>query len=250
MDEKKTDGEPETEGKKIRFEIAKSIFKEILDANLHQSEIAARLLIPITFLTGGAVALFAIEYKISAFWIGIDIIPFLFLLYLFFTLGGTISFFKTIGPSFKWGGKFLSVEERRPKGPDSLLFFKSIEGMDSNKWMNYFYSEKNEKKLEEFLETDELQNKLAYDYIREAYLLAKKANTKVFYNTIAHWFFFFSFVTLFLMIYVGIISYFGLWGSFTKFLIILALAIFIAIEFGIAEKGYHKLKRRKGDDQE
>ena len=44
----------------IRLEIAKHIFKEVLDANLHQSEIAARLLILVTFIAGGTTALFAL----------------------------------------------------------------------------------------------------------------------------------------------------------------------------------------------
>lgn len=44
--------------KKIRLEIAETIYKEVLNANFHQSDIAARILTPVAFLTAAATFLF------------------------------------------------------------------------------------------------------------------------------------------------------------------------------------------------
>ena len=230
--------------KKTRLEIAKNIFEEVLKANLHQSEKAARLLIPIAFLTGAATFLFNffLENNISATWKGINFIPVLFLVYLFCTIGGTISIIETIGPSFEikgWPrdgrekGEKGEKGEKRSEGPESLLFFKFILKKEANEWMNIFLKEET-RKLEGYLETDKLRDKLIHDYVVESYQLAKKTHGKVKKNLAAHLLFYVSFCSLLLMAYSGIVSYLNLWNWTAKFLIILILAVFgyLSLEIG------------------
>lgn len=231
--------------KKARLEIAKNIFEEVLNANLHQSEKAARLLIPIAFLTGAATFLFNffLENNISATWKGINLIPILFLVYLFFTIGGTISIIETIGPSFEmkgWPseGRKREKEERGEKGlegPESLLFFKLILKKEANQWMNIFL-EGETRKLEGYLENDKLRDKLIHDYVVEAYQLAKKTHGKVKKNLVAHLLFYVSFCSLLLMAYSGIVSYLNLWNWIAEFLTILILAAFGLLSLGIGRK--------------
>lgn len=229
--------------KKARLEIARNIFEEVLKANLHQSEKAARLLIPIAFLTGATTFLFNffLENNISATWRGINFIPVLFLVYLFCTIGGTISIIETIGPSFEikgWprdGGEKGERREKRSEDPESLLFFKFILKKEANEWMNVFLKEET-RKLEGYLETDRLRDKLIHDYVVESYQLAKKTHGKVKKNLVAHLLFYVSFCSLLLMAYSGIVSYLNLWNWTARFLIILILAAFGLLSLEIGRK--------------
>ena len=93
------------EERKIRYEIVKNIFDEIQEANLHQSEISARILIPVAFLTAATISLYRlfVDMGISVDLMEKDFTPILFLLlvlYIIFTVGGILIFFEVIGPSF------------------------------------------------------------------------------------------------------------------------------------------------------
>jgi hypothetical protein len=220
--------------KKVRLEIAKNIFEEVLDANLHQGEKAARLLIPVTFLTSAATFLFNffLEKNISVTWGRIDFFPILFLAYLTFTLAGAICIIEIIGPSFEikgWPGrgKTKKKKQKKVKGPESLLFFKFIMNKEGSEWMDVFLKEK-AKNLEGYFEIDALQDRLIHDYVVESYQLAKKTYGKVKKNLLAHALFYVSFCSLLLMAYSGVISYLDMWNWATK-----ALTVFILIIFGL-----------------
>ncbi|MGD2247588.1 MAG: hypothetical protein PVF58_04220 [Candidatus Methanofastidiosia archaeon] len=238
--------------KKIRLEIAKSIFKEVLDANLHQGEKASRLLIPVTFLVAAATFLFEffLGNNVSAVWRGIDFIPVLFLLYLIFTLAGAIVIIETIGPSFEikgWPGENKGKEKKdkgkkkknkgkeEDKNPESLLFFKFIIKKDVSDWMKIFLNEE-AKKLNTYLETDNLHNRLIHDYVVEAYQLAKKTQGKVKKNFFSHILFYISFCSLVLMTYSGIVSYLALWNQVTQLLIGIILCGFGILIFEVIKE--------------
>lgn len=192
--------------RKVRLEIAKNIFDEVLEANLHQSEIAARLLIPVAFLTAATVSLFRffVDKNISVEFMGINIISILFVLYIIFTVGGILVFFEVIGPSFFMVNWPTSTE--RQKGPKSALFFKFIAETSIDKWISYFHETKSGEP-KRFLGIDELQDKLIYDYTAESSLLAKKAQGKVKDNLFGHLFFYPSFCSLLLMTSTGVLRY-------------------------------------------
>lgn len=233
--------------KKIRLEIAKNIFEGVLDANLHQGEKAARLLVPVTFLAAAATFLFEffLENNISAEWRGIDFIPVLFFLYLTFTLAGAIVVIETIGPSFEikgWPGKNKGKKEKKNKRKkedehlESLLFFKFIIKKDADDWIKIFLDKETEK-LNEYFEPDRLQNRLIHDYVVEAYQLAKKTQGKVKKNFFSHILFYISFCSLVLMTYSGIVSYLAMWNWATQLLVGVILCIFGILIFGII-RGY------------
>lgn len=219
-----------------RIEIARNVFKEVLDANLHQSEISAHLLVLGTLITGAAVALFAIflEYNISFIWMGVNLTIVFFLVYISLTLSATILIIENIGPSFQTEG--WPPKEIGPKGPKSILFFKFIQEIDIDTWINTFCKKENSKESEEFLKTDELQNKFVYDCMVESYQLAKKTHGKVRRNLLAHLLFYISFYLLLLMAYSGIITYFDAWDSVTIVLILVISVFFLYITYRVAKK--------------
>lgn len=219
-----------------RLEIARSIFKEVLDANLHQSEISAHLLVLGTFITGAAIALFALflQYDISVSCNGINITILLFLTYISLALGATILIIENIGPSFQTKG--WPPSEKGPKGPKSLLFFKFISDTDIETWINYFYKKESTEKSGKFLKTDELLNKFVYDCMVESYQLAKKTHGKVKRNLLAHLLFYISFYFFLLMAYLGIISYFQAWNYVTIAPLFVISAVFLYIMYRVAMK--------------
>jgi hypothetical protein len=227
--------EKKLEERKIRYQIAEEIFDEILKADLHQSEIARHLLIPITFLTGAATFLFKflLDHNISFLWADINLIPVFFLLYIFFTVGGIFVFFEIIGPSFymkKWPSP-----KKGPKGPRSTLFFKLISRTDSiEEWVDYFYKKKDEVP-KHFLEVAELQDKLVYDFAVESFQLAKKAHHKSKRNLIAHMFFYPSFCSLLLMAFLGIVSLLGI-RNFVSVFAVAIVAVFVTLELKVIQK--------------
>ncbi len=240
----------EMEEKIIRLEIAKNIFKEVLDANLHQSEIAARLLILVTFIAGGTIALFALflESDISALWMGIDLIPGLFLAHISFVLIAIIFVVENIGPSFQTEELEPNKESEKPRSeeaetPKSILFFKFILEEDMNKWISTFHKKESEEKPKEYLETIELQEKFIHDCIMESHLLAKKTHGKVKRNLVAHLLFYSSFYFLFLLACSGIANYFNAWNSETKALIFITSTPFLYIMFRVAKR----LKKEAGN---
>jgi hypothetical protein len=243
----------ESEERKIRLEIAKNIFDEVLEANLHQSEISARLLIPVAFLTAAAVSLFGffVDKGISVTFMETDItpiIPILFLLYILFTLGGILVFFEVIGPSFFLEN--LPIPTEKQKNPKSALFFKFIAEIDIDKWIGHF-CRKEQDKSEEFLEIADLQEKLIYDYIAESSLLAKKTQGKVKDNLFAHLFFYLSFCCLLLMACIGILSYLEVSDWFILFLSVVIAHIFGYIEVQVFRKYRKEVKTyRKGLEKE
>ncbi len=240
----------ELEERKIRLEIAKNIFDEVLEANLHQSEISARLLIPVAFLTAAAVSLFKlfVDEEISVTFMEADIISILFLLYILFTLGGILVFFEAIGPSFFLEN--LPIPTEKQKNPKSALFFKFIAEIDIDRWIGHF-CRKEQDKSEEFLELADLQEKLIYDYIAESSLLAKKAQGKVKDNLFAHLFFYLSFCCLLLMTCIGILSYLDVSRWFILFLSVVIAHIFGYIEVQVFRKYRKEVKTyRKGLEKE
>lgn len=239
ISEGKNNKKLEMEKRKIRFEITKKIYDEVLAANFHQSDIAALLLIPVAFLASAATFLFSflLEHGISVKLMGIDFIPLLFLSYIFFTLSGILVFFEIIGPGFQISG--WPPQEKGPKKAEnvkSILFFKFISELNVNDWMNILFTKEITEKPKEFLETDELQEKIIYDFVVESYQLAKKAQGKVKKNLLAHLFFYPSFCSLFLMTYAGIISYLNGWNFATQSLTVLILAVFGRIEIKVFKK--------------
>lgn len=200
---------------KIRLEIAEKIYREVMGANLHQSEIAARLLAPIAFLTAAAMSLFGSFMRdgITFLWGGVDLVIMFFLVYIFCTLCGTILIIEVIGPSFEIKGGWplrkkeqkSSIEnpgnkddkEEKLKGLRSIVFFKFILDNEREGWRDTIAKE----------EPEILQKKLLYDYLNESYQLAKKTQGKVKRNLVAHLFFYPSFCSLLLMAFTGIFTY-------------------------------------------
>jgi hypothetical protein len=218
-----------------RLQITRKIFEEILAADLHQSEIANRLLIPVTFLTSAATFLFGfmLNNDISLFWGEINVIPVFFLLYMAFTIGGIFVFFEVIGPSFYT--KQWPVPEKGPKGPPSALFFKLISKVDDvNKWVSYFSNR--EEKTQTYLDIDELQDKLIYDFSVESFQLAKKVHEKSRKNLFAHMFFYPSFCLLLLMAFSGVISLLEEWNLVAWMVMGFIVAFFVIIEAIVIRK--------------
>lgn len=122
-----------------------------------------------------------------------------------------------------------------PGGPESILFFKLITKLKSDEWVETFFK-KGTGKQENYLETDELRDKLIYDYAVESYQLAQKTMGKVRTNLIAHMFFYASFCSVFLMAYTAIISFLDIWSSTTNGLIFLILFVFGYIEVKVFRK--------------
>lgn len=231
----KNEKEPLDGDMEKRLQIAEKIFKEVLAADLHQSEIANRLLIPVTFLTGAATFLFRfiLDKDVVLLSRGINVIPLLFLLYVFFTLCGIFIFFEVIGPSFYT--KAWPVPEKGPDGPPSTLFFKLISKVKNVEvWVDYFC--KGEEDNSRFLDTKRLQEKLIYDYAVESYQLAKKAHEKSRKNLVAHMFFYPSFGLLLLMAFSGVISFLEEWNPVIWGLFGVIVAFFVAVEISIIHK--------------
>ena len=108
--------------------------------------------------------------------------------------------------------------------------------------MNIFMKEETEK-LEGYLETDKLQDRLIHDYVVESYQLAKKTHGKVKKNFFSHVLFYLSFCALFLMAYSGTISYFSVWNWATKGLIVLILIIFGLLIFETIREYFESSKK-------
>ncbi|MBU7047159.1 MAG: hypothetical protein HXS54_12070 [Theionarchaea archaeon] len=238
------------EDRKMRLEIARNIFDEVLEANLHQSEISARLLIPVAFLTAAAISLFRlfVDKEVTVTVMKTDVIPILFLLYILFTMSGILVFFEVIGPSFFLEN--LPIPSKKQKNPKSTLFFKFIAETDIDRWIGHF-CRKEQDKSEEFLEIADLQEKLIYDYIAESSLLAKKAQGKVKDNLFAHLLFYLSFCCFLLMACIGILGYLKVSEWVMFFLSVVIVHIFGYIEVQVFRKYRKEVKTyKKGLEKE
>ena len=189
----------------FRYKITKQIYDEVLKANLHQSEIASHLLIPIAFLTAAATFSFnfLFQEEISVIFKGINLIPLLFLGYIISTSAGILLFLKVIGPSF-YTKDWPQHEER----PTSIFFFKLIGKIETvEDWMNFIIKNPNNQN-NEYIKTEDLTEKAIHDLTLESYQLSKKAIKKVKLNSLANIFFCISVCLFLLMISLGIIGYF------------------------------------------
>lgn len=171
---------------------------------------------------------------------GINIATLLFLIYISLALCATILIIENIGPSFQTEG--WPPPKKGPKGPKSILFFKFISEIDIETWINYFCRIENTEKSEEFLKTDELQNKFVYDCTVESYQLAKKTHGKVKRNLLAHLLFYISFYFFLLMAYLGIISYFNAWDYRAKVFILVVTTFFLYITYKVVMKYKEEVK--------
>lgn len=232
-----------------RLEIAKSVFKEVLDANLHQSEISAHLLVLGTFVTGAAIALFALflQYEISIIVMKTNFVAVLFLIYILLALSATILIIENIGPSFQTKG--WPPPQKRPKGPKSMLFFKFIQEIDIDEWISYFCKSEESEESKRFLKTDELQDKFIYDCMVESYQLARKTTKKVRYNLLAHILFYISFYFLTLMAYSGMMSYFNSWNVITEIIILVISGIFLYFIYKVFQKYKEEKTKPSSPDQ-
>ncbi len=232
---------------KMRLDVAKEVYREVLSANFHQSEIAARLLAPVAFLTAAATTLFVSFERdgISFLWRDIDFTLVFYLIYLFCTLMGTIFIIEVIGPSFvtkdfkrKREPKNSEPTQERLTGknelgdPKSILFFKSILEEDKDTWMDVLLNKK----------IGDLQHKFIHDCANESYVLAEKTQKKVIRNLIARLFFYLSFCSLFLMTYTGIVDHLEAWNEVTGFTVVVILITFGIFEVGTTLKLHDELK--------
>lgn len=159
----------------FRYKITKQIYDEVLKANLHQSEIASHLLIPIAFLTAATTFSFnfLFQEEISVLFKGINLIPLLFLGYIISTSFGILLFLKVIGPSF-YTKDWPQHEER----PASIFFFKLIGKIKTvEEWMNFFIEDPNSQN-NDYLKTEDLTEKAVHDLTVESYQLSKKSYKK------------------------------------------------------------------------
>jgi len=153
------------------------------------------------------------------------------LVYIISTIFGILLFFEVIGPSF-YTKDWPHTEER----PPSIFFFTLIGKIETvEEWMSFFIENINDQN-ENYLQTEDLKKKAIHDFTIESYQLSKKAIRKVKLNLIAHFFFYISFCSLLLMVYIGIVDHFCSWSSFTMTIPIIIFLIFLYIEYRLIKK--------------
>lgn len=101
--------------------------------------------------------------------------------------------------------------------------------------MSFFIENINDQN-ENYLQAEDLKKKAIHDFTVESYQLSKKTIRKVKLNLIAHFFFYLSFCSLLLMIYLGIVGRFYSWSIFTLIIPIIIFLIFLYIEYKLIKK--------------
>lgn len=165
-----------------KLKLAEVSFKTVLDADVHQDNKASRILGAMAFLTAAAAGIFARAYPASPLptpinipLLGTDVRLTAFVGYILFVLIGAALYLAALGPSLNipdWlRGNTSSQPGRSEQGQRvlSLLFFNAIGSLDATTWEQHWAQ----------LSPADLQQELLNSYIREARLIAQKAQAKV-----------------------------------------------------------------------
>ena len=154
--------------------LARESFKEVLASDEHEAGKAQRILTAMAFLTAAAGVIFA---ELSRAGIGASLkfpffstygyLPVCFFAFVATMIIGTLFFLAALGPAFNIPKVWRNKDKR--SYPRSLLFSQVILQGTQMDWEKYW----------EESGVENLKDKLAENYVTEAYLLAEKVRFKV-----------------------------------------------------------------------
>jgi hypothetical protein len=157
-----------------KAEVARESFKEVLASDEHEDRKAQRILTAMAFLTAAAGVIFA---ELSRAGIGASLkfpfsstygyLPVCFFAFVATMIIGTLLFLAALGPAFNLPRMWRSKD--RKSYPRSLLFSQLILQGTQTDWEKYWVESS----------VENLKEKLAENFVTEAYLLADKVRFKV-----------------------------------------------------------------------